>query len=99
MYQHKSTSLADQIFERLENDILIGRYQIGEVLTESKLSEQLGVSRTPIREALRRLQQEIMRMDSTITKLTGNKDSLEQFARENFHFAVPGEDVYLIDEN
>lgn len=48
---------------------------------------------------IRRLQQEIMRMDSTITKLTGNKDSLEQFARENFHFTVPGEDVYLIDEN
>ncbi len=58
MYQHKSISLADQIFERLEKDILIGKYSYGEVLTETKLSEELGVSRTPVREALRRLAQE-----------------------------------------
>ncbi|MBQ0083401.1 MAG: GntR family transcriptional regulator [Clostridiales bacterium] len=58
MYQHKSISLADQIFERLENDILIGKYSSGEVLTEMGLSAELGVSRTPVREALHRLQQE-----------------------------------------
>ncbi len=58
MYQHKSISLADQIFEKLEKDILIGKYSYGEVLTETKLSEELGVSRTPVREALRRLAQE-----------------------------------------
>ena len=56
--EHKAVSLADQIFEKLENDILIGEYARGEVLTEMKLSESLGVSRTPIREALRRLEQE-----------------------------------------
>ena len=54
----KSTSLADQVFEKLENDIIQGVYPKGEVLTELKLAEQLGVSRTPIREALRRLEQE-----------------------------------------
>ena len=56
--QFKSTSLADQVFERLENDIIQGVYAKGEILTELKLVEQLGVSRTPIREALRRLEQE-----------------------------------------
>lgn len=56
--QFKSTSLADQVFERLENDIIQGKYPKGEILTELKLVEQLGVSRTPIREALRRLEQE-----------------------------------------
>lgn len=55
---HKTISLSDQIFERLEHDILAGEYPIGEVLTENKLSEQFGVSRTPIREVLRRLEQE-----------------------------------------
>ncbi|MBR4910612.1 MAG: GntR family transcriptional regulator [Clostridia bacterium] len=55
---HKTVSLADQVFENLENDILSGKYQRGELLTESKLSQSLGVSRTPIREALRRLSQE-----------------------------------------
>ena len=54
----KTVSLADQVFERLENDIIQGVYQKGELLTELKLVEQLGVSRTPIREALRRLEQE-----------------------------------------
>ena len=58
MRNYKSTSLADQVFDRLENDIIQGVYQKGEILTELKLVEQLGVSRTPIREALRRLEQE-----------------------------------------
>ena len=56
--QFKSTSLADQVFDRLENDIIQGVYPKGELLTELKLVEHLGVSRTPIREALRRLEQE-----------------------------------------
>lgn len=58
MIEHKTVSLADQVFDHLENDILSGKYQRGEILTESKLSAELGVSRTPIREALRRLEQE-----------------------------------------
>lgn len=55
---HKPISLADQIFERLETDILTGVYPRGSILTELSLSEDLGVSRTPIREAVRRLEQE-----------------------------------------
>ena len=51
-------SIADQVFEELERDILSGVYERDEILTEIKLSEALGVSRTPIREALRRLEQE-----------------------------------------
>ena len=58
MKNYKTTSLADQVFDKLENDIIQGVYTRGEILTELKLVEQLGVSRTPIREALRRLEQE-----------------------------------------
>ena len=58
MAEFKTVSLADQVFEKLENDIITGVYPRGEILTELKLVEQLGVSRTPIREALRRLEQE-----------------------------------------
>ena len=58
MRSFKTASLADQVFEKLENDIIQGVYPKGEILTELKLVEQLGVSRTPIREALRRLEQE-----------------------------------------
>ena len=60
----KTTSLADQVFEKLENDIIQGVYPKGEVLTELKLVDHLGVSRTPIREALRRLEQERLIADS-----------------------------------
>ena len=58
MREFKTASLADQVFAKLEGDIIQGIYPKGEILTELKLVEQLGVSRTPIREALRRLEQE-----------------------------------------
>ncbi len=64
MTEHKSVSLADCVFERLENDILSGKYAYGEVLTEARLSEELGVSRTPVREAIRRLEQEHLLRES-----------------------------------
>ena len=56
--EFKTISLADRVFERLQMDILNGKYQIGEVISEKRLSEELGVSRTPIREALARLLEE-----------------------------------------
>ena len=58
MRDHKPISIADQVFEQLERDILTGKYPQGEVLSEMRLSSELGVSRTPIREAIRRLEQE-----------------------------------------
>ena len=54
----KSVSLADQIFEKLERDILSGTYQKGDIIVEMQLCEELGVSRTPVREALKKLEQE-----------------------------------------
>ena len=58
MLDHKTHTLADQVFERLETDILSGKYARGTILIEMELCQELGVSRTPVREALRRLQQE-----------------------------------------
>lgn len=58
MIEHKTVSLAEQVFEHLENNILSGVYPRGEYLTELKLVADLGVSRTPIREALHRLETE-----------------------------------------
>ncbi|HHW48099.1 MAG TPA: GntR family transcriptional regulator [Clostridiaceae bacterium] len=51
-------SLTDRIFKQIENDILYGKYQPGDSLIETKLSRELNVSRTPIREALRQLERE-----------------------------------------
>jgi DNA-binding GntR family transcriptional regulator len=51
-------SRADFVYDTLENDILSGVYSRGELLTELKLCERLGVSRTPVREALNRLKEQ-----------------------------------------
>jgi DNA-binding GntR family transcriptional regulator len=51
-------SLRSRVFNQLQNDILNGLYQQGDSLIETKLCEELGVSRTPIREALRQLELE-----------------------------------------
>lgn len=55
---YKTVSLSDQVFDHLESNILSGKYQRGQIITELQLCSELGVSRTPIREALRRLFQE-----------------------------------------
>ena len=56
--EHKTISLAEQVFDRLENDILCGKYKRGEIFSENMLVSDLKVSRTPVREAIRRLEQE-----------------------------------------
>jgi DNA-binding GntR family transcriptional regulator len=53
-----ANSLGTRVFKQLQNDIINGEYQPGDYLTETKLSEELGVSRTPIREALKQLELE-----------------------------------------
>lgn len=77
MREHRTISIADQIFEQLERDILTGKYPKGEVLSELRLSSELGVSRTPVREAVRRLEQE------NILKETGRGMVVVGISRED----------------
>lgn len=35
------------------------------------------------------------RLDEEINRLSTNRDSLERYARETYHFAEPGDDVYI----
>ena len=44
-----------------------------------------------------RLQSEIEDMDSRIDNLTSNRDSIETYARETYHLAAPGDDVYIAE--
>lgn len=53
----KST-LSDSVYEQLKSDITRWVYKPGERLPEIALTERYGVSRTPIREALRKLERE-----------------------------------------
>ena len=50
--------LGDVVFENLRSAILEGKLKSGQRLMEVQLAEQLGVSRTPVREAIRKLELE-----------------------------------------
>ena len=51
-------SLGGKVFQQLKNSILAGEFENGAELREIALAKKLGVSRTPVREALRQLEQE-----------------------------------------
>ena len=51
-------SLRIRVFNAIENAILDGEYKDGDSLNELRLSKELGISRTPVREALMQLELE-----------------------------------------
>jgi len=53
-----ATSRAEYVEARIREAIQDGRYQPGARLRETEIAERLKVSRTPVREALRRLESE-----------------------------------------
>ena len=55
---NSSSSLTDEITGILRDRILKGEYAIGEKLKETKIAKELRVSRTPIREAFKELEEE-----------------------------------------
>lgn len=52
------TSASDKAYERLKQRIIAGHYAPGQKLREEHLASELGISRTPIRVALKRLVQD-----------------------------------------
>ena len=76
--------LRDVVFHTLREAILKGELKPGERLMELQLAAKLGVSRTPIREAIRMLEQEglavtIPRKGAEVAKMTekGMEDVLQ----------------------
>ncbi|WP_179469786.1 GntR family transcriptional regulator [Mycolicibacterium vinylchloridicum] len=54
--QHRSSSAVGDVFVAVRDGILSGAFAPGQTITESEIATQLGVSRTPVREALRELE-------------------------------------------
>lgn len=54
--RQKKTVLSHEIYIVIRNAILEGRLEQGERIVESNIAEQMGVSRAPLREALRQLE-------------------------------------------
>ena len=51
-------NLSEQIIDAIRNAIVEGRFRPGDKIPEAELAEQLGVSRTPVREAFKLLEQQ-----------------------------------------
>lgn len=76
-------TLRERVHEHLKQEILANRYRPGAELLEVPLSEELGVSRGPIREALRSLESEGLvtitpRRGAVVVSLT-KRDFLEAY--------------------
>ncbi len=81
-------SLRGRVFNRLREDILSGKYRDGEELKEVFIGQELGVSRTPVREALRQLELEglvsiIPNKGAYVTGIS-NKDIEDIFAIRSY---------------
>ena len=58
MEEYQDHSLSSKVFQKLRDNILTGKYAEQEELRENTIGKELGVSRTPVREALRQLELE-----------------------------------------
>jgi GntR family transcriptional regulator, rspAB operon transcriptional repressor len=54
----RGVALSEQVYQVVRGLIVSGRIRPGEAVIEAALAERLGVSRTPVREALKRLSDE-----------------------------------------
>jgi DNA-binding GntR family transcriptional regulator len=80
----QAKSLADLVVQELRTRILDGRLRLGENLSENTLAADLGISKTPVREALLRL-----KMDRLV-------DVLPQ--RGSYVFQLSPEEVGMVSE-
>jgi DNA-binding GntR family transcriptional regulator len=73
-----AVSVREKTYEHLKSDIFAGRFAPGERLAEEHLAEELGVSRTPVREALHKLEQDGMIEPLESRGFCIPKDSVEE---------------------
>lgn len=55
---HDNYSLSARVYNHIRDGILAGTFAKGDELKEKNIGDELGVSRTPVREALRQLELE-----------------------------------------
>ena len=55
MAKIKQQTLADQVYFQVKNEILNGKFKANDKISEEDLADLYGVSRTPIRDALKKL--------------------------------------------
>ncbi len=78
-------SLRGRVFNKLREDILSGVYQENEELKENTIGIELGVSRTPVREALRQLE-----LEGLVTMIPNKGAYVTGITQKDIH------DIYVI---
>ena len=92
----RSTSLSDIAYERIRDSIISGKMKSGEIYSEKEVANQMEVSRTPVREALRQLAAE-----SLVTSMPGRGFKVNRFSardvEEIYEFRIALE-IAVIDK-
>ncbi len=81
-------SLRERIFRKLRDDILNGKYKSGDNLVVLKLADEMGVSRTPLREAISQLE-----LEGLVTSIPNKGVIVEGISKQDI------EDMYAIRES
>ena len=105
------TLLRDKIYNKLKEAIVSGELGPGERIIETKLAEEIGISRTPIREAIRRLESEgylesMRRGGVKVTKITEEdikewseiKNTLNELAVKKAVERIKDEEIEELEE-
>lgn len=98
----QSTPLIHRAYQHIQSEILAGRFAAGALLSETQIAEELGISRTPVGEAIRTLAAEgwveqqprrgtVVRTFSRreIIELYELREALETFAAAKVAVVVP----------
>ena len=106
-----SVSMRQQAYQHIQRKILCGELPAGHVVSENTLAKEIGVSRTPVREAIRHLEQEgvltqVPRYGTVVRQLSRRdlaelyelREALEPFAVAQAAGRVRPEDLRLLEK-
>jgi DNA-binding GntR family transcriptional regulator len=106
-----STSMRQRAYRHIQRKILCGELPAGHVVSELTLAREIGMSRTPIREAIRQLDQEgvlkqVPRYGTVVQRLSRRdlaelyelREALEPFAVAQAAGRVRPEDLRLLEK-
>jgi GntR family transcriptional regulator, rspAB operon transcriptional repressor len=102
--EHSTTSARVQAYAALRQAIVRAELEPGRQLSENELAARLGVSRTPIREALVRLRDErlveiVPQLGTFVTRISGQAVADAQFIREALECACVRRTAELATED
>ena len=72
----KKKSLREEVYESLRRSILHGKLKAGQRLIEEQLAHQIGISRTPVREAFHKLER-----DELVSRLPKKGFAVREFTK------------------